>query len=159
MSKRQIAAALATALAIPAVLTGCAGVSDNSIRQTLSSAIVSEVPHATYAMIGFDYDGLPTNRGVGIKVYLDRATDSDVTTAVDKVLEIAWTKFPVEPVRVSVSVVDGPHQPDDSFSDLKGVDLNDAAAALGFGSSDYGQLTVQRKYLEEHYGPWKKATG
>jgi hypothetical protein len=159
MLKRQIAAALATALAIPAVLVGCAGVSDDSIRQTLSAAVVAEVPHATYALVGFDYDGLPTNRGVGIKVYLNRATDEDVTTAVDKVLEIAWTGFPVEPVRVSVVVVDGPYKPGDSFSDLDGVDLNDIAAALGFGSSDHDQLTVQRKYLEEHYGPWKKATG
>ncbi|MEO7123097.1 MAG: hypothetical protein ABI400_08295, partial [Lacisediminihabitans sp.] len=110
MSKRQIAAAVVTALAIPAVLTGCTGVSDDSIRQTLSTAVVAEVPHATYALISFNYDGSPTNRGVGVKVYLDRATGTDVTTAVDKVLGIAWAKFPVEPVRVSVSVVDGPHQ-------------------------------------------------
>jgi hypothetical protein len=159
MSKRQIAAAVATALAIPAVLAGCAGVSDDSIRQTLSTAVVAEVPHATYALISFNYDGLPTNRGVGVKVYLDRATGSDVTTAVDKVLGIAWAKFPVEPVRVSVSVVDGPHEPADSFSDMDGVDLNDAAAALGLDSADYDLLSVQGKELEKRYGPWKKATG
>jgi hypothetical protein len=157
--KRQLAAAFAAVLAIPVFLSGCAGVSDDSIKDTLRTAVVAEVPHATDALVSLNYDGSPTSRGVNVKVYLDSGTSADVTEAVDKVLEIAWAKFPVEPVSIGVAVVDGPKNPGSEVSDVDGVELHEAAEALNIDDVGLRSLLIPKSTLVARYGPWKKASG
>lgn len=154
MMKRKLAAVIAVAVTAMIFLTGCSNLSDDSTSQTLVTAVVAGVPHATDAIVSFGTDGLPTQRTVGIKVYVTSATPAEVATAVDTILQIAWVHFPVEPASVSVSVVEGARMTDSEFYDLDGVDLVEAASTLGTGGADHGLLTVSRKLLEERYGAW-----
>lgn len=158
MTKRQIAAALATVLSLPVLLGGCAGVSDDTIKQSIHAAVIAQVPHATDAIVTLNYDGSPANRGVGIKVYLDRATPEDVETAVDMVLKLAWKNFPVEPVRVGVAVVDGPKTSTSTYSALDGVELHEAATALNIDDTGSQSLVIPQSTLESRYGPWESVS-
>lgn len=161
MTRRQIATALAAALAIPGILAGCSSApSDSALSRTLETAVMSEVPHAVGAVITLSYDGSPTRRIAKLKVYLDSVAPADVSAAVDSALRIGWTNFPVRPIDIAVAIVDGPKLAGVRGVTRDGIDLEDAAARLGIDPEFIGNrmVTLPARTLAERYGKWKKTS-
>jgi hypothetical protein len=151
-ASKQLAALLAGALICVATLTGCTGApSDAQVIHTLESAIAKPVPNATAVTVGMGYDG-PDRRTVSVRLYLDSSDDSVVTSAVDTTLRTVWTKSPVLPSSVVVSVVDGPKPA--AGSKGVGIDLSGTATALGLPIPETGRdlLLVRAAELRKLYG-------
>ncbi len=150
MKIRRIVTAIGSAILVPVLLTGC--VPDFVIEDTLRTAAVEEIPHTIDADIGFNYDGLPTQRGVKLTLFMDDTSVPVVAAAIDAALELGWKRFPVEPVRVSVVVADGAPRGDDQY--VKGIDLVEAGTVLGIQNNVvYELVTLRKSELEQRYGP------
>jgi hypothetical protein len=149
---RSLVVAAAGALFCLMTLAGCSSApSDAQVIQTLESAVSKAVPDATSVTVGMGYDG-PNRRTVSMRLYLDRSDSSTVTSAVDSALRAVWSKSPVLPSSVVVSVVDGP-KPSDGSKGV-GVDLAATARALGVPVPDVGRdlLLARSAELQKLYG-------
>jgi len=157
MTRMQATLAALAVITMPILLGGCAD-DGHALASTLEAAVVETVPHATGAIVELNYDGSPLRRGVGVKVYIDSERQDDLAAAVDGALHTLWSKFPVEPVRVSVAVVSGPEPLNADYVAMDGERLDDAIDALGLdpGDLDLKAIIVHSEELEQRYGPWKK---
>lgn len=149
----RLIVAVVAALMVTALLSGCS-TSDGAIKDTVSAAVETAVPHIIEADVSITYDGLPPSKGIQIRMYMDRVEKTDVKTAVEKALKIGWTKSPIKPRAVSLMVIDGP-KTEGKLSFVNEVNLNDVAKELNLGSADHTLLIIQAKELEHLYGPWK----
>jgi len=157
MSRRSAVAAFAAILSVPVLLAGCASPSA-AVEQSLAREAVADVPHTSAAIVNVSYNGSPYRQGVGVKVYIDRGSQADIAAAVESALKTMWTEFPVEPAHIGVRVVVGPMSSGATYADLDGVKMTEVAAVLNLDPRDVGlrDLLVERKELEQRYGPWKK---
>ena len=156
MARLQIATAVAAALAVPIALTGCVGVPDDSVKSDIASAIVSDVPHATGAVVGLGYDGSPDRRTIRVKVYADTSDPASVAAVVDKAMAVAWSLSPTEPVSVGVAVVDGAKPADADIATSDGLDLSAAGDELGLHGAYVSPRLINfpRRELADRYGDW-----
>lgn len=153
--KQYLVSAVAAAIAIPAVLSGCtAQPSDSEVSTSLQKSMSSEVPHVTSALVSLGHDG--SERTVVVRLYLDDVQQPVLTDAVDKATGIAWLGTPTEPSSVIISLVDGLEPPGASTSDIGGVNLSATASALGFqgGNTAPDGLIIYRVDLAKKYGAW-----
>ena len=153
--RQYLVGAIITALAIPVAVAGCSTQpSDDEVTSSMSDAIVSQVPHVRGVLVDLGQDG--TSRVVIVRLFLDDAQQSTLTTVVEKVVGIAWRSTPTDPSSVIVSAVDGPKPGGATTSDVGGIDLTATASALGFTEPavDLSRLSVGESELVAHYGPW-----
>ncbi|MCU1513752.1 MAG: hypothetical protein JWO10_842 [Microbacteriaceae bacterium] len=157
MSRLQIATAVAAALAVPVALTGCVGVPDDTVKEHIATAIVSEAPKATGAVVGLGYDGSPDRRTIRVKVYAEASDPASVAAVVDKAMELAWSLSPSEPVSVGIAVVDGAKPAGADIAASDGLDLSAAGDVLGLGGAYVSPRLINfpTRELVSRYGAWK----
>jgi hypothetical protein len=155
MTRAQIISAVAAALAVPALLTGCVAVSNDTITHDVGTAVTAAVPEAHGLLVGLSYDGTPDQRQVLVKVYVGRGGSPDLASIANRTLKAAWTSFPVEPTSVGVDIVEGDKPADASTAQVDGVDLTDAAQQLGLQRwVGLGGIQVPSSEMAKKYGAW-----
>jgi hypothetical protein len=159
MIRAQLAAAIAVALAVPTVLTGCVALPDGVVIGDVTAGVHAALPEAHGILVGLSYDGTPDRRAVNVKVYVGAGGSPDLASIVNRVLKATWKSVPFEPAEAGVDVVEGEKPADASLAQVDGVDLTDAASTLGFDPSwvGLGGIQIPSDGMIKEYGAWKAA--
>lgn len=153
-AKHQLGIALAAAVAVPLVLTGCS--SDDAIARDIETAVSESAPHITGSYASLAYSGL--QRTVWVRVYVDTIDDEELSVVVDRALEAAWMASEVKPSRITIDAHEGSRPDAVEVRARSGVDLTAAAELLGIRDTAFNRVMVlNSSILTDRYGEWDDA--
>lgn len=157
---QRIAAALMIGLAAPASMTACApgggSMSDDQVALRLEEAVVSAVPLAEDAYVGFGTAGSPSTRSVLVRLYVDSADVVELATAVDTTFVTIWREMPIKPSSIGVQAFQGSKPAEPRNGSVGNIELTDVHEALGFGylGRTKEEISLSAGELGERYGQW-----
>lgn len=151
---RAIGAAIATSLAVPLALAGCAPTPE-SFYADVRAAVVASDPVIDDAFVT-GATGI-AGQTARVRIYVTSTEHDDLVRAIDAALKATLASAPVRPPQIGLDVALAP-MPSDPSIVSDNLDIEDAARELGlyegFLSDDVIRGATER--FEERYGTWEE---
>lgn len=144
---------------LPLGLAACASGGSGSDRDAEAIAVVERavgaaVPEANGVFVTMAFSG-PSDRIMGVRLYVDPVDGAALADAVDRALGEAWAASPIALVSLSLEAVAGERPDTPPRGVEQAIDLRPAAAELGIEPRDVvdRRIVLSDVILEERYGP------
>ena len=148
---------VALLLSIPVLFVSCSSTGD--LKRT--EARLNELPGVNGSYMWTSYDGLPTNRRVTARIYVDSDPGEELGALIDAGLRTAWSFPGFEPTGVALQITVGPRPEEPVKADWTNqLVLEDALPEIGLdidgvGVPSFGDVVqVSPQVMTDRYGPW-----